>query len=365
MKSISKIMIISALMASAAPLSTRSECGIYKAELKALKKKQPYKVMLDRHANGVLRDIIRDVENFKEMPQFQRMLRFMFLNMDTVVVTPATMPKLHGYVDSICKKQGIKTPVMFITKDKWCFSAMAAKLFASSGGILIGQDLLNEVVDDELEAVIAHEVGHIVHNHINKSLATNLGVTAASSMACGAFLYNYYQKILRETEEHVGSLPGIESMSSEDIQKKTIEYVQPRMNFFFKALVPTSVIGALVAAGVISSLIIGKRHERQADRFAYESTGKGKGIITFFEHLQRKDQEEKDAFGITADVIDSNPQLPFGERFNLKLRFRLAKLGYKIDSAFRWWYYNTPFGPHPSHSSRIEAAREYLNTQEA
>ena len=355
MKSAKKVIMMSAMALSAITLSMHPECGIYKSELRALKKRQPYEVMFDKDANEALRSIIRDVENFKEMSKWQRMIRFMFLACDAVVVTHATMPKLHGYVASICKQQNIKTPVMFITKDKKLFNAMASKLFTSSGGIIIGQDMLNEMTGDELEAIVAHEVGHIVHNHVNKSLATGFVSNAASMAACGAFIYQYKQTL----EERAEKLYIPESFKQNEAPYRK-NWVKEGL---LKVLTP-SLITAFLASQVISSLIIGKRHEKQADRFSYATMGKGKGFIKAFERFQQKEQKAKDAFAITADAIDTGHQLPFGERFDLKLRFHLAKLGYKIDSAFRWWYYNTPFGAHPSHSSRIEAAKEYMDGTE-
>lgn len=326
MENVKRVMLVIAVFFSAQLVGADS--GVYKEELKAWKKKKPYDVMFDKDADGILRGVLRDVDNFKAMTPFQRRLRFMFLSMDSVAVTPASMPKLYGYVASLCEKQGIEMPTVFITKDKWLFNAMAAKLFMSSGGILIGQDLLNEVTDQELEAVVAHEIGHIVHNHINKMLATSIvSSAAAGALMSGALIYKF---------------PTVSG-------KNVI------------SLFPAS----LVVGDIISSLIRGKRYERQADQFAYAKVGKGGGLIKFFERLQRKEQKAADDFDITSDVLSSaRASLTFNDYLNLNLRYYIAKTGYKINSAFRWFYYHTPFGPHPSPESRIRDAREYTSTEQ-
>ena len=201
------------------------------------------------------------------------------------MVTRDTMPKMYNYIAQLCQKEGIETPVVFISKDTGIFNAFAFKVFVTTGGILIGQDLLKECSDDAIEAIIAHEIGHVYHNHANKHLALRLVAT----VGVGAATKNP--------------------------------------------------VAAVIGGGLLSSVIIGKSHEKQADQFAYK-TGKSQGLIEFFENLKKKEQKEDDYF-------------------SLRLGYYLAKMAHKIDRGFMWVYHNTPLGAHPSHDARIAAAKEY------
>ena len=46
-------------------------------------------------------------------------------------------------------------PTVFITRKENFFNACAAKVLTSSGGIVIGQDLIVESSEKELEAIVA------------------------------------------------------------------------------------------------------------------------------------------------------------------------------------------------------------------
>lgn len=126
------------------------------------------------------------------------------------------------------------------------------------------------------------------------------------------------------------------------------------------------IYGILLFKNLLTALLVGKSFEKQADRFAYETMGKGEGIIKFFERLQRKEQKADDAFDITSNhLLNNRSQLPFGKYVGMNMAYYLAKGGHKIGKAFHWLYHNTPLGAHPAHSKRIKAAKEYLEAAEA
>lgn len=321
MKKIHAIIAVISLFMFAKSIT--AETKLYKQELKKLKKTDHYQVMFDKETNVVLRNIIRDVENLKELSPFQRLIRSAFLALDTVVITKKTMPKLHEYIVSLCAKHNLHVPTLFITKDKWFFNAAAQKLAMSSGAIVIGQDLLNKCSDDELEAIIAHEIGHIYHNHINKQITTLLSCMGASLIS--------------------GNLMRL------SIKNNNLELA--------------AVCGgvSLFSSFILPLLIIGKKHEREADLFALKSLNKNSGLIKFFERLKKKDQKKKNDFNIVSNVLSENSsKIKFDEWVALNLNYYIAKVGFKIDSGFKWLYHNTPWGAHPSHNDRIRAAKKHF-----
>ncbi|MGB8467549.1 MAG: M48 family metalloprotease, partial [Candidatus Babeliales bacterium] len=157
-----------------------NETFVYRQELDQLKSSAQYNTLFNKHMPASLQYLQRDIYNYSKLTFAQRLIRFIFLAFDTIVVTPETMPALYAYTQKVCDAAHIPMPVIFLTRENTLYNAAAQKLFLSTGGIIIGQELLNDVTDDELEAIIAHEIGHIKHNHINKHMAINIAVVASA-----------------------------------------------------------------------------------------------------------------------------------------------------------------------------------------
>jgi len=241
--------------------------------------------------------------------------------LDTVIVTPETMPSLYKYVDEICKKANITAPTIFITRRDGFFNAAAQKLLMSSGGVIIGQKLLHDLSDDALEAVVAHEIGHIKYNHINKGLAL--------SMASIAMYYMVKDSIYSENDSSF------------------LRFVK------WYALFETIHLS--------NRLIIGKRFEQEADEFSYKVNGKAKGLIEFFELILKKDYLHEKEFKMTYENIQQNRSLiSSSDYYDLLVRYYITKGVHLYNNFYKKIYYNTFIGAHPSPEARIAAAQEYL-----
>jgi len=299
---------------------------VYKQELEALKSSPQYKMILDEEANSALKGIQRDIENYTHLTYFQRFVRRAFMGLDVFVVTPKNMPKLYAYIDGMCKAHDIKTPTIFLSTLHGFYNAAAQKLLISSGAIVIGQKLLVEASDASLEAIVAHEIGHIKHNHINKTLAMLLPA------------YFVMRKIV----------PGY-VMDPQVPQYKQVW--KTYMNVYTQVLL----------AWIVVSVIINKRFEKEADEFAYKAMDKGEGLVEFFEHLEDKDLSQTNDFAITHENLKNNYEnLKLDDYVKLKARYGLARFGNMVGNTFKWIYHNTPLGAHPSPASRIAAARKHM-----
>ena len=296
----------------------------YWQEWQSLEISEKYKIIFDEDAPVGLHSVRRDIENFKQLTFFQRLVRFAFLSLDTLVITPELMPQLYSYVDSLCKQNDLTTPTIFITTQDGLFNAAAQKLLMSSGAIVIGKKLLQEVSDQELEAVIAHEIGHIKHNHVNKILLITLP------------LYFFLAKCLAP------------SFSPEATKRKIIIDCMG-------AEIQASFLAQLVAA-----ILINKRFEKEADNFAFEN-GKAQGLKEFFERLAEKDALHDTYFDETSCALcDAKSQVSFRDYLFLNISYYLSKTVHQFDKGVRWIYHNTPYGAHPSPQARIAAAKEFL-----
>lgn len=325
------IVLSAIFVTTAVVIGADNQQGRYYAELQNFTQAPDARMMFDEDAHQGLAAIQRDVITYKNLTPFQRFVRTTFEQCDVVLVTPETMPLLHGYVDSLCKKAHIQTPTVFITRRDGFFNAFAQKILMSSGGILIGQKLLKELSDDALEAVVAHEIGHVKHNHINKMLALSI-ITATALVG-----------IMQMTSSLQAYVPDEQEL----LQGNVLQW-----------LVKMSLV--CTVSELLQSLIINKRFEKEADAFACNN-GKARGIIEFFELILKKDQIREEEFVVISDLLAKNKaQLNSNDYYTLLGRYYMAKAGHCFTNAYKKLYYDTFYGAHPSPQARIEKAKEYL-----
>jgi heat shock protein HtpX len=76
---------------------------------------------------------------------------------------PEKAPKVYGVVRELSEKMGITSeiPVM-ISKDA---NVSAISLLRGCGFICLGEELVNQLSDDEIKGVIAHELAQIRNYH--------------------------------------------------------------------------------------------------------------------------------------------------------------------------------------------------------
>lgn len=152
----------------------------YKQELRNFKTSAQYQVAFDENVNSSLGRITADIETRKQLSYIYRFLYPALSGAGAIAINRETMPSLYAYIESVCIKQHMAVPYIFISRDvtfkQGLFNAFAQKLLASTGCVVIGQRLMLETTDAELEAIVAHELGHIKYNHVNKTVALCVGM---------------------------------------------------------------------------------------------------------------------------------------------------------------------------------------------
>lgn len=86
------------------------------------------------------------------------------LNMATAIrLSPAQLPNLYNHLPPICKKLGIQEPELYLQMNPMpnAFTFGDTRIF-----ITITSGLVEMMEGEELDAVIAHECGHIVCHHV-------------------------------------------------------------------------------------------------------------------------------------------------------------------------------------------------------
>lgn len=110
----------------------------------------------------------------EEMPGFSKVLEwYLSIGLERIVqgiytasnikLSPTQLPEIYNHLPPICKKFGIPEPEFYLTMDPtpnaWVTGNRKTFLVVTSG-------LLESMKEDELDAILAHECGHIVCEHI-------------------------------------------------------------------------------------------------------------------------------------------------------------------------------------------------------
>jgi STE24 endopeptidase len=154
---------------------------------------------------------------------------------------------------------------------KWHLSEKSKKANAALTGlgatrrIILADTLLDHYSDDEIEAVLAHELGHHVHRHILKSILVQAGITLA-----GFYLAN---EVLRYAVER-GNM--FETMSD------------------FANLPLLILVATLLSFLLMPALNAYSRfNERQADRYCFQSVASVEPFISSMNKLAEQNLAEK------------------------------------------------------------------------
>jgi len=154
---------------------------------------------------------------------------------------------------------------------KWRLSEKSKKANAALTGlgatrrIILADTLLDHYSNDEIEAVLAHELGHHVHRHIFKSILVQAGITLA-----GFYLAN---EVLRYAVER-GNM--FETMSD-------------------FANLPLLILVATVLSFLLMPALnaYSRFNERQADRYCFHSVASVEPFISSMNKLAEQNLAEK------------------------------------------------------------------------
>jgi len=168
---------------------------------------------------------------------------------------------------------------------EWKLSEKSKKANAALTGlgntrrIILADTLLQNYSHDEIEAVLAHELGHHVHRHISKSIVLQMVVTFGGFWAANEVLrYATYQWHMFDLLSDFANLPLL----------------------------------ALVSAGL--SLILmpalnaySRYNERQADRYCWKSVPSIDPFITAMDKLSAQNLSEKKPSRLVEILFHSHP----------------------------------------------------------
>ncbi len=97
-------------------------------------------------------------------------------------VTPGEAPRLYKVVEPLCISRGLAVPRLFII-DTDAMNAYASGIDKRTYSITVTRALLDRLDDRELEAVLAHEITHVLDRDVRLLLVTIVFVGAISFIA--------------------------------------------------------------------------------------------------------------------------------------------------------------------------------------
>lgn len=106
----------------------------------------------------------------------------------------ADFPELFSMLEGLCKKEGIKMPEVVVTADR---IGRSFTMGYRSPVIVFSQGVLDELDRDEMETVLAHELGHIVRGD---SLTTWITVFLRDLMFFSPIVYWVFRDMSCEKE---------------------------------------------------------------------------------------------------------------------------------------------------------------------
>jgi STE24 endopeptidase len=173
---------------------------------------------------------------------------------------------------------------------EWKLSEKSNKANAALTGmgatrrIILSDTLLQHYSDDEIEAILAHELGHHVHKHILKSILTQVGITFFAFWLINVVLHFV-------------------------LARNWFPALNPRLYDF--ANLPLIVLVATVLGFVLMPALnaISRHHERQADRYAWENTPAIEPFITSMEKLADQNLAEREPSKFVEWMFHSHPSI--------------------------------------------------------
>ncbi|HEX4485549.1 MAG TPA: M48 family metallopeptidase [Terriglobales bacterium] len=154
---------------------------------------------------------------------------------------------------------------------KWNLSEKSKKANAALTGlggtrrIILADTLLDNYSTDEIEAVLAHELGHHVHKHIPKSIAVQAGITLVGFWGANWILHYSMERLhLFETLSDFANLPLL-------------------------------ILGATVLSFLLMPLMnaYSRYNERQADQYAFRSISEVQPFISSMNKLADQNLAER------------------------------------------------------------------------
>lgn len=212
----------------------------------------------------------------------------------TVILDEGELPALQGHVAEVAQKAGVRKPLTALRSNGAINGHAVINPFDKSTYLEIHKGAIDKLTADELEALIAHEFGHLYHAHESKlrSAALLMAVFYAVALVQGGLYCRTLIKAYRELwDKSDSTLPWYKRLFS----KKFLPLLS-------KVLLVLGGLGALAPLAARFYFYLRKRSEYEADLFAAKNKGK-EAVIS----LQKKLGESAHGHSHRSFAYSSHP----------------------------------------------------------
>jgi heat shock protein HtpX len=191
-------------------------------------------------------------------------------------------PRIYNIVENLCISRGLPVPTIFIMDDTG-MNAYASGMHPRSSVVAFSRGLLDSLDDEEIEAVAAHELTHIINRDVRLMVIAIIFVGIIQTMAEFIMRMHWFGGRSSDNDRSSGSavliILGIQILS------------------FF--------IGYLFA--VLVQLSISRKREYMADAGAVELTKKSEPLIRALTKISQRPQVRGVANQSVAQIFFENP----------------------------------------------------------
>lgn len=191
-------------------------------------------------------------------------------------------PRLYNIVENICISQGMPMPKLAIMETD-ALNAYAAGMKRSQYTVAVTRGLIRSLNDDELEAVIAHEIAHIQHGDVRLLVITTIFVGIITFVT--DLVFNNLDIVLR------GAFSSSSRSDSDDRKGGLLVTL---------AIIAIALVIFLLTRllGVLCRLAISRKREFMADMQAVRITRKPEAMIGALRRISGNSEVP----GVPADV---------------------------------------------------------------
>ena len=212
------------------------------------------------------------------------------------VIRPLGRESLRERLTALAERAGLRVVGVY----EWTLSDRTRKVNAALAGlgrtrrILLGDTLLSDYSDDEIEVILAHELAHQAHHDIRWSLAYETLLALGGFLVADRFLTLVIGLLGLDGPTDVAGLPAL-----------------------------------LLGGGVLSILLVpaanlvSRRHERRADLFALEATGNAPAFISAMRRMGLQNLAEESPSVFARSFFYTHPPVP--ERIRMAQEWAAAR----------------------------------------
>jgi len=126
--------------------------------------------------------------------------------------TPSEHPKLHSMIERLSQKSGIKKPRVMIANIP-VPNAFAYSSPIASSRVAVTSELLNTLEDEEVEAVLGHELGHLKHRDVQTMMFVSILPALFYFIGYSMMLSSMYRRRGERDSGSAAVLIGVASMA--------------------------------------------------------------------------------------------------------------------------------------------------------